>query len=175
MSDDDEVFDADERQDQRRAASVPEAKDPRSSAAGAGGNAEVKTADLQNFFNNLLQRGDKKTAWGQKYSVGTRRRRMFSKSVSDSELVAFARKENSSVKVAIVNGCSEVTAEGVQAIAKECTELQEFQAEKVQKAGAAAFAELITLRSGTLVLLNLSGCSLGAEGAQLIGSALRSR
>jgi dynein light intermediate chain 1 len=48
--------------DTRRAASAPEAKDPRSPAAGAGGKAEVKTADLQNFFNNLLQRGDKKTA-----------------------------------------------------------------------------------------------------------------
>jgi hypothetical protein len=90
-------------------------------------------------------------------------------------LVAFARKENSSVKVVIVNGCSEVTAEGVQAIAKECTALQEFQAENVDRAGAAAFAELITLRSGTLVLLNLSGCSLKAEGAQLIGNALKSR
>jgi hypothetical protein len=100
---------------------------------------------------------------------------VFLTSDSDPELVAFARKENKRVKVVIVNGCSEVTAEGVQAIAKDCTELQEFQAENVEKAGAAAFAELITLRSGSLVLLNLSGCKLGAEGAQLVVNALKSR
>jgi hypothetical protein len=100
---------------------------------------------------------------------------VFSTSDSDSELVAFARKENSRVKVVIVNSCSAVTAEGVQAIAKDCTELQEFQAENVSNAGAAAFAELITLRSGSLVLLNLSGCALGAAGAQLIANALKSR
>jgi dynein light intermediate chain 1 len=45
-----------------RTASAPEAKDPRSPPAAGGAKAEVKTADLQNFFNNLLQRGDKKTA-----------------------------------------------------------------------------------------------------------------
>jgi hypothetical protein len=100
----------------------------------------------------------------------------FSTSASDSELVAFvAREENSWVKVVIINGCSEVTAEGVHAIAKDCTGLQELHAEEVEKAGAAAFAELITLRSGSLVLLNLSGCSLGPAGAQLIVNALKSR
>jgi hypothetical protein len=35
------------------------------------------------------------------------------------------------VKVVIINGCSKVTAKGVQAIAKDCTELQELQAENV--------------------------------------------
>jgi hypothetical protein len=102
--------------------------------------------------------------------------RTFSTSASDSELAAFvAREENSWVKVVIINGCSEVTAEGVHAIAKHCTGLQELHAEKVETAGAAAFAELITLRSGSLVLLNLSGCSLGPTGAELIANALKSR
>jgi hypothetical protein len=100
---------------------------------------------------------------------------VFLTSDSDPELVAFARQENKRVKVVSVNGCSKVTAEGVLAIAKDCTELQEFQAANVEKAGAAAFAELITLRSGSLVLLNLSGCKLGAEGAQLVVNALKSR
>jgi hypothetical protein len=79
------------------------------------------------------------------------------------------------VKVVIVNRCSKVTAKGVQAIAKDCTELQELQAENVEQVGAAAFADLIALRSSSLVLLNLSGCSLGAKGTKLIANALERR